>query len=85
MISESAQGTYVILVTIENFDSVTIPQDVSITLSTVVDDATSNATQGTMFWADMYQFQSTLSLKTSYCVLCRLGLHNWFSRSGYSS
>ena len=48
VISESAQGTYFIFVTIENFDSVTIPQDVSITISAVVDDATSNATQGTM-------------------------------------
>ena len=51
MISESAQGTYFILVTIENFDSVTIPQNVSITISAVVDNATSNATQGTMFWS----------------------------------
>ena len=48
VISESAQGTYYIFVTIENFDSVTIPQDVSITISAVVDNATSNATQGTI-------------------------------------
>ena len=48
MISESAQETYFIFVTIENFDSVTIPQDVSITISAVVDNATSNATQGTI-------------------------------------
>ena len=46
MIGESDQETHFIIVTIENFDSVIIPQDVSITISAVVDDATSNATQG---------------------------------------
>ena len=44
--SESAQETHFISVMIENFDSVTIPQDVSIVFSAVVDAATSSATQG---------------------------------------
>ena len=61
VISESVQGTHIILVTIENFDSVIIPQDVSITISAVVDGATSNATQGNAL-GPLFQFQSTLSL-----------------------
>ena len=53
-VSESVQETHYLLVMIENFDSVTIPESVTITISAVVNTATSNATQG------MYGFSLVL-------------------------
>ena len=69
VISESIQETQFILVTIENFDTVIIPQDISIAISAVVDDATSNATQGIVIVTMQHFAIFIFRICSSYFVL----------------